>query len=67
MKREEKIDEIVHFVSKYPDSIASRAILRRYYMNNNLYETSKELAIHLKEVLEEKETEEIDFCFYLVK
>lgn len=67
MRKEEKIDEIVHFVTSNPDSTASRAIMRRYYLNNNLYETSKELAIHLKQVLEEKEADEIDFCFYLVK
>jgi hypothetical protein len=67
LKKEEKINEIVHFVTSNPDSTASRAILRRYYLNNNLYETSKELGIHLKEVLQEKDPDEIDFCFYLVK
>lgn len=67
MKKRDKIEEIIHFVTKNPESIASRTILRRYYLNNDIFETSKELGIQLKEVLKEKASEEVDFCFYLVK
>lgn len=67
MNKKEKIDEIVYFVTKFPESTASRAILRRYHMNNNFYETSKELDIELRDILKEKTNYEIDFCFYLVK
>lgn len=67
LKQKEKIDEIVYFVTHNPESTASRTILRRFYLSNNAFETSKELGIELKDILKEKNREEIDFCFYLVK
>ncbi|MFW6281493.1 MAG: hypothetical protein ACOC1O_01705 [bacterium] len=67
MNRNDKIEEIVEFVTNYPECTASRAILRRYYLNNYNYETSKELGFELKDVLNVKNKDEIEFCFYLVK
>lgn len=67
MDRDDKIKAIVKFVKDNPESTASRTILRRYYLNNNRYETSQELGIDLKDVLGKKKKDEVDFCFYLVK
>ncbi|ACL69853.1 hypothetical protein [Halothermothrix orenii] len=67
MNRKEKIDTIAKFVAAYPESTASRTILKRYYLFNNNLETSEELGIVLKSVLKDKKDDEIDFCYYLVK
>ncbi len=67
MQEEEKIDEIIKFVVQHPDSTASRAIFRRYYLNSDKYETGNELGVELKQVLKHKDEDEIDFCYYLVK
>jgi len=67
MQDEEKIAEIIKFVIEHPESTASRAILRRYYLNTDKYETGNELGIELKEVLTNKNQDEIDLCYYLVK
>lgn len=67
MNRDEKINEIVDFVTHHPECTASRAILRRYYLNNFDYETSNELGVELEKVLSKKKKDEVEFCFYLVK
>ncbi len=67
MKRVDKIDEIVDFVTHYPECMASRAIIRRFYLNNYNYESSKELGIELQKKLNKEKGDEIEFCFYLVK
>ena len=67
MNRSDKIEEIVNFVTHFPDSTASRAILRRFYLNYYKYESSDELGIALQNTLDKKESDEIEFCFYLVK
>lgn len=67
MHRNDKINEIVSFVKTYPDSTASRAILRRFYLTRYKFETSQELGVELKDLLKKEDEEEINFCFYLVK
>lgn len=67
MKRVDKIDEIVDFVIHYPECMASLAILRRFYLNNYNYESSKELGVELQKKLNKEKGDEIEFCFYLVK
>ncbi len=67
MKRVDKIYEIVDFVTHYPECTASRAILRRFYLNNYTYESSQELGIILHKKLNKEKRDEIEFCFYLVK
>ena len=67
MDKNTKIEEIIAFVTAYPESTASRAILRRHYINKNNYETANELSLQLKDVLKKEESDEINFCFYLVK
>ena len=63
----QKIEEIIAFVTAYPESTASRAILRRHYFNKNNYETGNELGLELKDILQKADSDEINFCFYLVK
>jgi len=67
LKRVDKIDEIVDFVTHHPECTASRAILRRFYLNNFNYESSNELGIELHKKLNKEKRDEIEFCFYLVK
>lgn len=67
MNKEDKINEIVSFVKTYPDSTASQAIMRRFYLTRHKFETSQELGIQLKESLVKEKEDEINFCFYLVK
>lgn len=67
MNIENKIDAILRFVNSYPDSIASRAILRRHFPGSHYFEMSEELSGELKEILKKDEQDEIDFCYYLVK
>ncbi|MEJ6950570.1 hypothetical protein [Natronospora cellulosivora (SeqCode)] len=64
---EEKIEDIINFVVKNPQSTASRTILRRFKINNVDFESSKELAFEIKEILQNEKKDEVDFCFYLVK
>ncbi len=67
MNSEEKINAILKFIKSYPDSTASRAILRRYFPGSYYFETSQELSVELKDVLKKDEKDEIDFCYYLIK
>lgn len=67
MKTEKKIDEIINFIRLYPESTASQAIIRRFLINKNKFETSAEISFELKNILQEKGNDEIDFCYYLVK
>lgn len=67
MKQQEKIIEIVRFVKEHPESTASRVILRRNFLADYNFETSSELGIRLENVLKEKDNEEIESLYYLVK
>lgn len=67
MNNKDKIESIVKFVTSFPESNVSKTILRRYYLSRENYETSKELGIELKKILNKKENDELDFCYYLVK
>ncbi|MFW5998280.1 MAG: hypothetical protein ACOC1K_04845 [Nanoarchaeota archaeon] len=63
----EKIDEITNFILTHPESTASMAILERHQINNNYFETANELSLNLKKKLKNENTDEIDFCYYLIK
>lgn len=67
MNKNDKIDAIIDFVTSHPESTASRTIMRRYFLSNDMYESSKELGFELKDILQKEEKDEIDFCYYLVK
>ncbi|MTI61151.1 hypothetical protein GM661_09905 [Iocasia frigidifontis] len=67
MNTEKKIDEIINFIRLHPESTASQAIMRRFLINKNKFETSTEISFELKNILQEKGNDEIDFCYYLVK
>lgn len=62
-----KIEDIIEFVVKHPQSTASRTILRRYNINNIDFESSNELAFEIKEILKKKNKDEVEFCYYLIK
>lgn len=67
MDTEKKIDEIINFIRLHPESTASQTIMRRLLLNKNKFETSAEISFELKSILQNKEKDEIDFCYYLVK
>jgi hypothetical protein len=67
MDNDEKIEAIIKFVSSFPESTASRSILKRHYIKNKDYESSQALAGELKEILKKEEKDELNFCYYLIK
>ena len=67
MNTEDKIKEILKFITAHPESTASRTIIKRHLLPEHHYETSKELSIDLKNILKDEDNEEVNFCYYLVK
>ena len=71
MDREEKISEILNFVFSHPSSTASLTICRRHLPAEYYYETGAELNVRIKEELidnlNNEDSDEINFCYYLVK
>jgi hypothetical protein len=67
MNKSDKIEAITEFITSHPESTASRTILKRYLIDRERYETGAELGLGLRDVLHKKGTDEIDFCYYLVK
>lgn len=67
MTIDEKIEKIIKFVRAHPQSTASRTIIREHILDNEDYETSKELSIVLNRHLLKDSEEEIDFYYYLIK
>lgn len=71
MDKEEKVSEIINFVSSHPASTASLTICRRNLPEEYYYEMGSELSIRftkkLKTNLNSGDPDEIDFCYYLVK
>ena len=71
MDREEKISEIINFVSSHPASTASLTICRRNLSDKYYYEMGEELSVRfkkkLKTNLDNEDPDEVDFCYYLVK
>ena len=67
MDKSEKINAITKFITSHPESTASLTILKRHLHSNNYFETSEELSGELKNVLNKKSRDEVNFCYYLIK
>jgi hypothetical protein len=71
MNKDDKISEILNFVTSHPSSTASLTIFRRHLNIENYYETGAELSIRVKKELlnhlNDEDSDEINFCYYLVK
>ncbi len=67
MEIEDKINAIVDFIKKHPETVASRTILRRNLKSFDQYETAQELSFELENILKNQDSEKVDFFYYLIK
>jgi hypothetical protein len=64
--REEKINEIITFVDRYKDSLASKTVCARILGNRHI-EIDDDVIEELKHRLPRSDEEELEACYYLVK
>jgi len=64
--REEKINEIITFVDRYKDSLASKTICARILGDRHI-EINNNVIEELKHRLPRSDEEELEACYYLVK
>lgn len=66
MEQSRKIQQILEFVSHYPESTASRTVIRRI-LKKGYQEFSSELTVQLEEELGKTDHELVNLCYDLVK